>query len=278
MLLWPATKFVAGEDDDGAFRRLRELNDMGATGMIDELGEHVDEREDAIEATNDYREMLEEIDERGLDGCISVKPTHLGLEVDEGLCRDNLAELARKAEELDLFLWVDMESSKHTEETIDIYLDLLEETEKVGVCVQCYLRRSMDDIERIAEAGGKVRLVKGAYDEPEDIAFKDKKVVDINFRRMMQYLFAEDARFALGTHDMTLVEEAKELYEQHEPSEFEFQFLMGLRDDLKEELIDEGYDVAEYIPYGDDWMAYYWRRVMERKENLFFALKAMVGR
>ncbi|MDY6771091.1 MAG: proline dehydrogenase family protein [Candidatus Nanohaloarchaea archaeon] len=278
MIIWPATRFVAGETVEGAYERLEELNDFGARGMIDDLGEHVEDEEAAIEARDTYLDILETIDARGLDGSISVKPTHLGLEVDEELCQDNLEALAEKADELDLFLWVDMESSQHTDETVEIYLDLLDVTDRVGVCIQCYLKRSDDDLDRIINEGGKVRLVKGAYDEPEEIAYESKKQVDINYRKLMEKLFRQQARFAVATHDRELVERAKELYEEHEPEDFEFQFLKGLRDDMKHDLVEEGYTVSEYIPYGDDWMAYYWRRVMERKENLFFAVKALVGR
>lgn len=275
MLIWPATRFVAGENAEGAYERIERLNDIGATGLIDELGEHVQDREEAEEVCETYLEVLAEIDERGLDGCISVKPTHLGLEVDEGLCRDNLLRLAEEADERGLFVWVDMESSRHTEETIELYLDMLEVTDRAGICLQCYLRRTGEDMDRIIEAGGMVRLVKGAYDEPADTAFQGKEQVNRSYRELMAELFEREARFAVATHDADLVDRARELHEEHDPEQFEFQFLMGLRDGMKRELVDEGYGVAEYIPYGGDWMAYYWRRVMERKQNLFFAIRSL---
>lgn len=275
MLIWPATRFVAGETVEGAYDRVERLNEVGVSGLIDELGEHVHDREEAEAVCATYLDVLEGIDERGLDGCISVKPTHLGLEVDEDLCRDNLLRLAEEADERGLFVWVDMESSDHTDETIELYLDMLEVTDRAGICLQCYLRRTGEDIRRVVDAGGMVRLVKGAYDEPADIAFQGKEEVDRSYRELLQELFEREARFAVATHDADLVDRARELHGEHDPEQFEFQFLMGLRDGMKKELAAEGYDVAEYIPYGDDWMAYYWRRAMERKQNLLFAIRSL---
>lgn len=275
MLIWPATRFVAGETVEGSYDRIERLNAVGVTGLIDELGEHVHDREAAEAVCETYMEVLEDIDNRDLDGCISVKPTHLGLEVSEELCRDHLLRLAERAEEFGLFVWVDMESSEHTDETIELYLDMLEVTDRAGICLQCYLHRTEEDMDRIIDAGGMVRLVKGAYDEPEDIAFQTKEEVNRSYRELMAELFEQEARFAVATHDADLVDRARELHTQHDPEQFEFQFLMGLRDGMKKELAADGYDVAEYIPYGDDWMAYYWRRVMERKQNLVFAIRSL---
>lgn len=278
VLLPFARRFVAGETVESAVQHARELNEDGITAYIDLLGEHVGEEGVAEDARDEYLELLDRIDTEDLDAGLSIKPTHLGLEIDEEVCRDNIAQILDQAADYGRYVWIDMESSAHTAETIDLYLDLLEEHGNVGVCIQAHLKRSREDVERVIDGGGDVRLVKGAYSEPPEVAYQDRDAVDRNFRELMELLFDSDAYFAVATHDEHLIERAKQRGEvsHRERDEYAFQFLMGVRDDLERELADEGYRVGEYVPYGPEWLSYYWRRVRERRENLFFALRAVL--
>ncbi|MDY6761448.1 MAG: proline dehydrogenase family protein [Candidatus Nanohaloarchaea archaeon] len=273
-----ARRFVAGETPETAIQHVRDLNENGIVAYIDLLGEHVSKHGTAAAARDEYIELLDRIAAENLDAGLSVKPTHLGLEIDREFCRDNIDRLLAHAAEYGRYVWIDMESSDHTQETVDLYLDLLEDHSNVGVCIQSYLKRSREDVEQIIDAGGDVRLVKGAYDEPAEVAYQDREAVNENFRELLQLLFDSDTYFAVATHDEDLVTEAKQLAQEagRERDEFAFQFLMGVRDDLERELAEEGYRVGEYVPYGPEWLSYYWRRVRERKENLFFALRAVV--
>lgn len=272
-----AKRFVAGETVDSAISYVDRLNDDGIVALVDLLGEHVEDRGVAWSAQEEYIELLERMDDEGLDGGLSIKPTHLGLEIDEEFCRRLIRDLVEAAAERDRFVWLDMESSNHTDETIDIYEDLRVDFDNVGICIQCYLKRSDEDIARLIEGGGIVRLVKGAYDESANTAYTEKDRVDESFRELLEMLFAQDTYFAVGTHDEDLVAYAKELEKEYgkDTDAFEFQFLKGVKDGLKHELVEEGYTVAEYVPYGPEWLAYYWRRVRERRENLWFAVHAV---
>ncbi|MDY6769841.1 MAG: proline dehydrogenase family protein, partial [Candidatus Nanohaloarchaea archaeon] len=275
LLLPFARRFVAGESVESAVAHVRDRNEDGVVAYIDLLGEHVAEREVAEAARDEYIDLLDRLDEEELDAGLSIKPTHLGLEIDEQFCRGNIAAILEHAAERDRYVWIDMESSDHTEETLQLYLDLLEEFDDVGVCIQSYLKRSREDVERVVAADGDIRLVKGAYDEPPTVAYQDRAAVDENFRELLEVLFDTDAFVAVATHDEDLIAHAQDLAAEYgRPRDaFAFQFLMGVRDDLAAELAADGYRVGEYVPYGPEWLSYYWRRVRERKENLFFALR-----
>jgi len=275
-----AQRFVAGETRHSVIERVERLNEKGLHAMVDLLGEHVKDEETADRAVEAYDDLLSAMDTQDLDASLSVKPTHLGLEIGYAVCRDNLEYLVRRAEMVDRFVWIDMESSAHTEETIQLYEELLEEHDNVGLCIQCYLRRSEDDVERLLEHDNAViRLVKGAYKEPEDKAFVEKEEMDENYRRLLRMLFESDNRFAVATHDMDLIRYAKQLEDQHDRDRdsYEYQFLLGVCDEFARDLADKGYRVGEYVPYGEEWLSYYWRRVRERKENLLFAVRAVFG-
>jgi proline dehydrogenase len=275
-----AQRFVAGETRHSVIERVERLNEKGLHAMVDLLGEHVKDEEAADRAVEAYDDLLSAMDTQDLDASLSVKPTHLGLEIGYAVCRDNLEYLVRRAEMVDRFVWIDMESSAHTEETIQLYEELLEEHDNVGLCIQCYLRRSEDDVERLLEHDNAViRLVKGAYKEPEDKAFVEKEEMDENYRRLLRMLFESDNRFAVATHDMDLIRYAKQLEDQHDRDRdsYEYQFLLGVCDEFARDLADKGYRVGEYVPYGEEWLSYYWRRVRERKENLLFAVRAVFG-
>jgi proline dehydrogenase len=185
----------------------------------------------------------------------------------------NFSRLAAKARELEQFIWLDMESVKSTEDTIAIYLDLYKQYDMVGVAVQSYLRRSASDLLHIIECGGKVRLVKGAYHESEEHVFVTDEEVNANYSKLMKMLFESNNYFAIATHNSDLIEEAISM---NKNTKFEFQMLKGIRDELKLELITKGFAVAEYIPYGSQWLPYSVRRIMERKRNLLLLARSLL--
>ncbi|MFB6294852.1 MAG: proline dehydrogenase family protein [Candidatus Nanohaloarchaea archaeon] len=279
LLLPFARRFVAGETVESAVQHAHELNEDGIVAYIDLLGEHVEDRGVAEDARDEYIDLLDRMAAEDIDAGLSIKPTHLGLNIDRAFCRDNIATILERAAADGRYVWIDMESSDHTDATLDLYLDLLSEYSNVGVCIQAYLKRSRDDVERVIDAGGDIRLVKGAYSEPPEVAYQDRDAVDRNFRELMELLFDADTYFAVATHDEHLIERAKQRADVSGRSrdEFAFQFLMGVRDGLERELAEDGYRVGEYVPYGPEWLSYYWRRVRERKENLWFALRAVTG-
>lgn len=272
-----AKRFVAGETVDQALAHTRKLNEDGATAMIDLLGEHVDRKPVAENALTRYVRLLDRIEQADVDADLSIKLTHLGLEIGQDYCRSNVHHLVEHAADHDTFIWLDMESSDHTDATIDLYKELREVHGNVGICIQGYLKRSQDDIQELLQHDGIIRLVKGAYDEPPEIAYQSKERVRENYKSLLEQLFAADTSFAVATHDKQLIDHAQHLEAEYgtDRDRFEFQFLMGVRNTLQRELAAEGYTVSEYVPYGPDWLPYYWRRVREREENLIFAVKAV---
>ncbi len=238
--------------------------------MLNLLGEHVAQKKQ-IEATiREYSNLLNLIDENRVKSHISVKPSQMGVDLDFEYCVANYLRVAEAcASHSNNYLWIDMENSPFTQKTIDLYTRLLSKYPNTGVAIQSYLRRSEADLKRILTLGGKVRLVKGAYDEPADLAFKKKKEVAENYAKLLEILFAQNERnlFAVATHDSSLVDLAKTLG-RNNTANFEFEMLMGVRDNLKQELIGEGWQVREYIPYGPEWLAYSIRRIKEKKSNI----------
>ena len=194
---------------------------------------------------------------------------------DESFVMDRIEALAENAEALDQFLWVDMESSKFTDRTIDVYLRILEKHPRVGVAIQAYLKRSGADVTRLLDAGARVRLVKGAYRESPDLVFPSRDGVRRSFSTLMDLLFKHGKGFAIATHDSRLIDEARVLSARY-GTDFEFQMLKGIRDDLKPELVASGLRVAEYIPYGDEWYAYSMRRMKEHPSNVWLLFRSML--
>jgi len=273
-----ASTFVAGETPAAALDHARRLNDRNVKVILNLLGEHYEERAPADEDAETYLRLLEDIDESGLDACVSVKPSQIGLDAGTQVFRENVERIADHAADRDLFVWIDMEDHTTTDATLDAYEALARKHEGgVGVCVQANLRRTAEDLERLADVPGKVRLVKGAYDEPESVALTEKAEVDAAYEEYLEYVFEHfEGGIAVGSHDPAMISLARELHDEH-GTDFEIQMLMGVREDAQYELADE-YEVYQYVPYGDKWLSYFYRRVMERKENLLFAARAIVGR
>lgn len=276
LLLRIAKHWIAGETLEDALARAEQSSTKKVRGIINLLGEEITDREDTAAAAAEYLEILKTIDARRIQTCISVKPTQLGLAIDESLFKDNLRKILSNAKSLGNFVWVDMEGSPFTAQTVDSYIEARKEFDNVGIAIQAYLKRSEGDVSRILESGGVIRLCKGAYNESPSIVYKRKKEIDENFSRLMRMMFERGRGFAIGTHDEKLIEEATRLSNVHH-ADFEFEMLMGIRDKKKLELVERGYRVSEYIPFGKRWWAYSMRRIREHKSNIFLVARSLIS-
>jgi proline dehydrogenase len=273
-----AMRFVAGESLEDAVAAVRRLNAVGCPVSLDHLGEHVTDRELAERARDDYLQCLERIASEGLDANISIKLTQLGLGFDDALAARSLDALAARAAEAGLTITIDMEESAYTQRTIDLYVAVHTAHRNLGIALQAYLYRTADDLARLAPLGGHIRLCKGAYDEPDEVAWRHRAEVDASFDQLLDELMrAENLLPAVATHDEDRIVAARRLAERR-VAPFEFQMLYGVRGRLQQELIDEGYALRVYVPYGDAWYPYLTRRIAERPSNVWFFIRALFGR
>lgn len=273
-----ANNFVAGEEIPAVLDHVRSLNGERVGAIVNLLGEHYDDPEDARGDATTYCDLVGELAAADLDACVSVKPSQLGLTISEEVFRENLARIVDRASERETFVWLDMEDHETTDATLDAFEATATHYPRVGVCVQANLRRTRDDLERLADLPGKVRLVKGAYDPPRHLSYRGQKAVNRAYREDLAFMFREfDGGVAVGSHDPEMTRLAMDLHEEH-GTPFEIQMLMGVREEAQFALADAGYDVYQYVPYGDRWLSYFYRRVRERKENALFALRAVLGR
>ncbi len=271
-------RFVAGETIDDAAAAALALNEMGARVSLDHLGEHVTNGPAAVAARDDYLECLNRIHEDGLDANISVKLTQLGLGLDDDLAVESLGALAARAADAGTTVTVDMEESDLVEKTITAFETVQARHGNVGVAVQSYLYRTPADLDRIVEGGGLVRLCKGAYAEPPEVAYQDRDRVDAAFDTLNRRLMATPGITpAIATHDDERIDLTKRLA-GHRTGPWEFQMLYGVRRNLQRSLLDEGHPVRVYVPYGTAWYPYLTRRMAERPANVAFFLRAVVGR
>ncbi len=273
LLFRVAKKWVAGYGAGEAVAAALGANSRGMSAILNFLGEDTADVSAVEQTVSEYLSLMDMMHARKVQGCVSAKPTQLGLAIDYELCLQNFRRLADRARELGQFLWLDMESVKFAEDTIAIYLKLLDQYDRTGVAIQAYLRRSASDLLHILEHGGKVRLVKGAYHEQEEHAFSTREEVDANYVKLMKMLFESKSYFAIATHDSSLIEEAIRM---NVSKKFEFQMLMGIRDELKGELVGRKFAVSEYIPYGSQWLPYSVRRIRERKRNLLLLARSLI--
>ncbi len=270
-----ARRYIAGEGREDAISVAMGLNSHGILVSIDNLGEMVKITGEAVAAADEYIKLLEEIKETGIQADISLKLSHMGLDIGEEVCRTNLERVIKWAEEVNNFVWFDMERGKYTQGTLDIFFDLHKRHNNIGIAIQSYLKRSERDVGRLIEEGARVRLVKGAYKEPPEIAFPEKKDVDRNFELLMHDLLLRGNRPAIATHDMRLIEAALKFARENGigNDRFEFQMLLGIKRTVQKRLAEEGYRMRVYIPYGPEWLPYITRRFKERKENVFFFIR-----
>jgi proline dehydrogenase len=272
-----ARRFVAGEELDDAVGAARASNGAGLKVSLDFLGENVATREDAGRARDTYLAIFERIAREKLDANVSVKLTQLGLDFGAEFCWEQMLPIVKRAESLGNFVRIDMEGSAYTQSTIDIALRLRRESAAVGTVIQSYLRRSEQDVRSLVAAGCRIRLCKGAYLEPPEIAFPEKRDVDANYLKLMRILLPSGVYHAIATHDPAIVAATKQFAAEQgiAKDQFEFQMLYGIRPDLQQELIGEGYRMRVYIPYGRDWFPYFMRRLAERPANLMFIVRNM---
>ena len=275
-------RFMPGEDIDDALDAAVELQVLGIGTLYTKLGENITEIAQAQGVTNHYLELLARIQAAELAGEISVKPTQLGLDVDEDACFGHLRTLAAAAAEQGSYLWIDMEDSSYVDRTLDLYQRLRASHANTGVCLQAYLRRTARDVERLLPVNPAIRLVKGAYDEPKDVAFRSRREVDANYLAVAVTLLRESRtrpiRLGLGTHDVALVEQIA----THAAAAgvgkdgFEVQMLYGIRAKEQRRLARSGYRVQTLIAYGAAWYPWYMRRLAERPANVLFALRQLL--
>lgn len=275
-----AKRFIAGETLDEALPVIKKVKDEGWFTTLDILGESVKKSGQSKDVADDYCALLGRLSAEGLDLNVSLKPTQLGLDISSALCFENVCRILDKAAGLGAFVRIDMEGSACTARTLDLVHKWHEVYPRVGAVIQSMLKRSPKDVEALLKKGIGIRLCKGAYKEPHDIAFKDKRDVDLQYSEIMARLLSSGIYHGIATHDEKLIEQAKEYTVHHGISKgsFEFQMLLGIRPALQKRLIEEGWRLRLYIPYGNAWLPYTLRRIRERKENLWFVVKNLVRR
>lgn len=270
-----ARRWISGVSMESAMDDAKKANSRGIGAIINFLGEEIKDPATADAHAAEYLMLQQSLSNAGINGFVSVKLTQLGLGADDEGMKVRLEKLASNAERLRQPLWIDMEGSAFTEATIQTYLSAHERHPNLGVALQAYARRSESDLGSLLDAGGKVRLVKGAYRESRDFVFPTRAETTENFRRLMGALFERGDGFAIGTHDSSLIDRARSLAESRHV-EFRFELLKGIRDELKGELVKSGYKVSEYLPYGDRWYAYSKRRITEHPSNVWLLLRSLV--
>jgi proline dehydrogenase len=273
-------RFVAGTQVEDVLRATRNVNQLGPTVSIDNLGENVTNSDEARHSAQLYHELLDQIAARQLNANISLKLTHMGLDVDEKLARDQVTGLVAKAARMTPpnFVRVDMEGSPYTQRTLDFVHELHRMPGNqgcVGAVIQSYMRRSESDVEKLLSERIRIRLCKGAYKEPEDVAFQKKSEVDESYVRLMKTLMKSGVYHGLATHDENIIKEAKAFATREKIARdaFEFQMLYGIRRDLQQSLVKDGWKMRVYIPFGTEWYPYLMRRLAERPANALFIAK-----
>ena len=267
-------RFVAGEVLDDAIQVTHDLNKQGIQVALDLLGENVADEPEARKSTSNYISAINLIQRTGVDANVSIKLTALGLDISRELCEENLRMILEHGGEQNIFVCIDMEASEYTAQTIEIACAAQQQYDQVGTVIQSYLYRSVQDIEQLVEQGVRIRLVKGAYKEPQSVAFQEKSDVDQNYVRLMRILLARGNYPAIATHDPAIIDAACTYIRDRGISKdsFEFQMLYGVRRDLQEKLVRQGYNMRVYVPYGSQWYPYLMRRMAERPANLMFVM------
>lgn len=268
-------RFIAGENIDDAIIEIRELNVLGISATFDHLGESISSAAEAEADVREYFKVLRRIDETGVNSNVSVKPTQLGLDISEELCHDNIRRIVEEARRFGNFVRMDMEGSDKTDATLRIFYALRAEFDNVGIVLQSYLYRTEKDLDDVLALKARVRLCKGAYNEPPEVAFPEKKDVDDNYIKLMKKLLKSGIYHGIATHHERMIQATNEFAagEGIPKDAYEFQMLYGVRRDLQLKLAHEGYRVRTYVPYGEYWYPYFMRRLAERPANVWFILK-----
>jgi proline dehydrogenase len=274
------TRFVAGETIDEAIPFIRELNSEGSVASFDHLNESVGSDAEAAQEVNEYKTILGRIDDTGIRSNVSIKLTQFGLGLNPELAYNNARAVVLEAKKRNNFVRVDMEDSKVTQVTLDIFRRLRAEFElnDVGIVLQSYLRRTYADAQELVKLPARIRICKGAYNEPPEVAFPDKKDVDDNYVKVMQLLLTSGTYHGIATHDPKMIDATINFASREGigKDKFEFQMLYGVRRDLQRQLARDGYNMRVYVPYGKHWYPYFMRRLAERPANVWFVMKNLL--
>ncbi len=268
-------RFVAGETIEEAALAVKELNKLNISASFDHLGEAIKSEEEAEAEVVEYGKILSKIDKDGLNSNVSLKPTQLGLSINLELGLRNIRRVVEKARAYNNFVRIDMEDSQYTTSTLDMFKKLRQEYDNVGIVIQSYLYRSKDDIEDLLKCRARVRLCKGAYDEPATVAFLKKSDTDKNYVELTKILLESGIYHGIATHDVKMIKATRDFTKEKNipKSAYEFQMLYGVRRDLQVKLAGGGYGMRVYVPYGKHWYPYFMRRLAERPANIWFILK-----
>ncbi len=270
-------RYIAGETLDSAVAMVKSLNEKGIYATIDVLGESVKDKEEAAQAKNKALEVLNTIESKKLKANLSLKPTQMGLNIDADFAFKQIKELVEKAKQLNNFIRIDMEDSPFTDATINLYKKLIADYDNVGIVVQAYLKRTYDDVVVLNKLGTNYRLCKGIYIEPASIAYKDREKVRENYLKVLELMLKSGNYVGIATHDDYLINSAKKMIEQLKvpKDKFEFQMLLGVREDRRDKTNSEGYKIRIYVPFGKDWYPYSVRRLKENPQIAGYIFKSL---
>ncbi|WP_312469488.1 proline dehydrogenase family protein [Neobacillus sp.] len=273
-----AQSVVAGTNIEEAIKSIKELNSQGISCTVDNLGEFVFKEEEAVAAKEQILKVIEAIHANQVDAHISLKPTQVGLDIDYTFCLNNVKEIVDRADSYGIFVNIDMEDFSHLEPTFDLLDDLSLEFDNVGTVIQSYFREAKEYLEKYKNF--RIRIVKGAYKESEEIAYPDKKDIDANFIKITEWHLLNGKFTSIATHDHKIISHLKEFVKKNNiPNEkFEFQMLYGFRKELQLKLASEGYNFCTYVPFGNDWYGYFMRRLAERPQNLNLVAKQVFNK
>jgi proline dehydrogenase len=270
-----AKQWIAGDTVDDALISAKNAYQTKRHAIINKLGEYHTSKKQINTTMKEYQKIIHSFRKLKIRGAISVKPTQIGLSISQKEFYRNFEKIIQAARNAHVFVWLDMESSEHTDETIEIYHTFFSKYERLGIALQANLKRTENDLRDLQRIGAKIRLVKGAYRENAKISFKSKKSVDDNYLKLMKKLFETGNEFAIASHDGKIIRKAQLLSKKY-PRKFEFQFLKGIREEIKSELIKKKFVVSDYIPYGTNWLAYSIRRIKERKRNILLLGSSLI--
>lgn len=270
-----AGKYIAGEELQDAINLVRTLNLKGIYATMDVLGESIKSKDEAISAKNKCLEVLDAIEKNKLLANLSIKPTQMGLAIDEEFAYQQISEIVKKAKSINNFVRIDMEDSPFTDSTIRVYKRIYESIGQVGIVLQAYLKRTLNDVEQLNKLGTNYRLCKGIYVEPSSIAYKDRQEIRDNFMKALQLMLKNGNYVGIATHDDYLVEKSYAMIQEMKipTNKFEFQMLLGVKEELRYKINDDGFKVRVYVPFGKDWYAYSIRRLKENPQIAMYVFK-----
>lgn len=273
-----AQHVVAGTNIEEMIQSVKKLNMVGISCTIDNLGEFVNKREEAVEAKEQIIDVIDSITKHKVDAHISLKPSQLGLDIDYTFCLKNIREIVEKASRSNIFINVDMEDYIRLDASFSIVEELSQKYDNIGTVIQAYFFRAKEDVERCKNL--RLRIVKGAYKESEEVAYQGKEEIDNNYLRLIEWNLLNGKYTSIATHDHRIIEQVKQFVKENNISKekFEFQMLYGFRDDMQHQLVREGYNFCTYVPFGQDWYGYFMRRLAERPQNLNLVVKQVFNK